>query len=763
MKKRNCMKNGGTVGSRTIAEQLTAIRGQVRPGYAVGGVPQLGTDDPPQDGGMAGQVGTFLGGVRSFGAGVGATSPASAAAQTGIQPVPTSGTTPGVASRTPSSPLAAIDQQIAMGKAMGGLSMVEQQALTNPGNQPYRADGSPVRGGGTMVNPGSAAAASMNDARLSALSSLRDKLAAQQPAASYADGGMVDLAEEALRRSQQKYGSQPTVSTSPAPQPTATPSPVQPTPAPASTGLADTLRKRQEELNRITRYADGGLVRFAGKGGPREDRIPVKVAGQNINVSDGEEAVILPAKTASSPQALASIASIIQATNDGRAPKMGVQDGAGYKVGEIPGESETDKNKYPYTGQPAQDIYARAGEGLGGALKNVAFPNTYQAIKTYGDAAQQAADAGNVGGAIGQTVRGGMAGVAGLGNDVLRSAAYVLDPAANALKTIVTGDSTPARVAPAGLASSATQSDVLKIDNAMPANAPVPVSAPANPNVGNVGDAVFNPTTGRLSFTQPGFDPTKQRVSDGTGMISRANGQTQVLTDLSPNQYVAADGTPNARWEQTQAYADAQQRAQADRDALVRLRAENAMANVNSPNEGLRAQGARQLQSLAAMQGIDAQSLAQAGQRQAVAANSPASAQQLAQQQIGTGQIALQNAKDLNALYAAHAAATTQEEKDAIAENIRARTGKDRAEEYVVHDGPSSVDPATGLVVKGAPVAISKRTGLPPPQQAALRPGSPRNFEEWAQAVRNLPANKGMKVEDAQLRKDYEAKYGAVR
>ena len=42
--------------------------------------------------------------------------------------------------------------------------------------------------------------------------------------------------------------------------------------------------------------ADGGMVdqaiaqraRFEGKGGPREDQIPVKVAGQNIKVSDGE-------------------------------------------------------------------------------------------------------------------------------------------------------------------------------------------------------------------------------------------------------------------------------------------------------------------------------------------------------------------------------------------------------------------------------------------------------------------------------------------
>ena len=73
-------------------------------------------------------------------------------------------------------------------------------------------------------------------------------------------------------------------------------------------------------------FANGGIaggVKFEGKGGPRDDQIPVKVAGQNINVSDGEQALIIPAKTAANAQAMAMIKKIIADSNDGRQPDMG--------------------------------------------------------------------------------------------------------------------------------------------------------------------------------------------------------------------------------------------------------------------------------------------------------------------------------------------------------------------------------------------------------------------------------------------------------
>lgn len=152
----------------------------------------------------------------------------------------------------------------------------------------------------------------------------------------YADGGAVvkpqeDPAEAVMRRVQQNYGV-----AAPAPRPQA-PAPA-PTPAPAPQPeqrrtLGDIVRQRTDELNRIRNYADGGEVRqveFQGPGGPRDDKIPVRFAGADIRVSDGERGVILPAKTAANPNAVDAIEDIIQSTNDGRAPRRGLGDGGRY-------------------------------------------------------------------------------------------------------------------------------------------------------------------------------------------------------------------------------------------------------------------------------------------------------------------------------------------------------------------------------------------------------------------------------------------------
>jgi hypothetical protein len=107
---------------------------------------------------------------------------------------------------------------------------------------------------------------------------------------------------------------------------------------PGVAGVADAIMNRKVKNADAKDYAAGGMVKFAGKGGPRDDKIPVKVAGAEINVSDGENAVILPAKTAANPAALQAINGIIQATNDGRKPKAGIEDGGKYQAGAYPGQ-----------------------------------------------------------------------------------------------------------------------------------------------------------------------------------------------------------------------------------------------------------------------------------------------------------------------------------------------------------------------------------------------------------------------------------------
>lgn len=142
----------------------------------------------------------------------------------------------------------------------------------------------------------------------------------------------------------------------------------------------DTRSRRQR---RQAGFADGGMVQFAGKGGPREDQIPVTVAGEHIRVSDGEAAVILPAKTAANTAALGIIGQLIKATNDGRAPKMGIYGGEEYQRGALPvrqypDEIDIARGLMETENARAADAAARAKAARAGAVVPVAAPEPYR-------------------------------------------------------------------------------------------------------------------------------------------------------------------------------------------------------------------------------------------------------------------------------------------------------------------------------------------------------------------------------------------------
>jgi hypothetical protein len=154
-----------------------------------------------------------------------------------------------------------------------------------------------------------------------------------------ADGGITrkETADELMARMTAKYGAPAAgpVQAPPPPQaaPQPAPAPVQPTGS--GKGILGILKGRKEQIDKAVGYANGGIpgrVKFEGKGGPRDDQIPVKVAGQKVNVSDGEQALIIPAKTAANAQAMESIKRIIAESNDGRQPDMG-QGGDNYANG----------------------------------------------------------------------------------------------------------------------------------------------------------------------------------------------------------------------------------------------------------------------------------------------------------------------------------------------------------------------------------------------------------------------------------------------
>lgn len=134
-----------------------------------------------------------------------------------------------------------------------------------------------------------------------------------------ADGGTVqkESPEQLMARMAAKYKiASADTQQVPQPAPQAEQSPAQRT---AGQGIVSLLKGRGRQIDRAAGYADGGIVarafQFKGKGGPTDDEIPVKVAGQNINVSNGEKAVVLPAKTAQNPQAVSAIEDIIEQSN----------------------------------------------------------------------------------------------------------------------------------------------------------------------------------------------------------------------------------------------------------------------------------------------------------------------------------------------------------------------------------------------------------------------------------------------------------------
>lgn len=433
---------------------------------------------------------------------------------------------------------------------------------------------------------------------------------------------------------------------------------------------------RQRRQTATPGLADGGMVRyqFEGEGGPRTDDIPVKVANSKIKVSDGEQAVILPAKTAQNPQAIAAIGQVIEQSNDGRKPAMGMSQGGKYEDG-----------SYPYDGKKpptAQEVYAPVPYGL-----SAAFPNTAQALRDSGAATQQAVDQGRYGAATGQTARGMITGGIGLANDVVGSAASLLDYPANALKTFVTGDNAPARETiasaqqkPSGMAPTqqiATYSNEGRPSAIQTANTtPDPRIAQ---NTGNAGDARVDPASGNLHFTQKGFDPTQQQFAPGSGAITDPKtGRTILVAPQAIAQ--APDNAPRDR------HGNDMTQTLALRDELNRARADRAWSDMNSVNPGYQQQGMAKLQALAQIGALDTESMKRLGIQQSNAANLPEADKQLKGQAIAQGGMALQQANELNALYAAHNAEQNPDKRSMIAEQIRVRTGKDRQDKPIAVD-----------------------------------------------------------------------------
>ena len=128
------------------------------------------------------------------------------------------------------------------------------------------------------------------------------------------------------------------------------------------------------------------------------------------------------------------------------------------------------------------NIYGASNKAIGDTVGKAAgfvanaFPGTTAAVKGATQDAKDAYQQGGFGAAVGQSARVAATPLIGLADDVAGSAARALDPAANALKTFVTGDSTPIGQEAATSASASTAPKP-----AVAAAPPVPAPATQTP------------------------------------------------------------------------------------------------------------------------------------------------------------------------------------------------------------------------------------------------------------------------------------------
>jgi hypothetical protein len=457
------------------------------------------------------------------------------------------------------------------------------------------------------------------------------------------------------------------------------PRPVQPAVAASSyapqgaylgiTGVADAIRDRKWKNAEAANYADGGMVKFAGKGGPRGDKIPVKVAGAEINVSNGENAVILPAKTAANRAAVQAINGIIQATNDGRKPSAGIEDGGKYQAG-----------AYPYDGKrppTAQEPYGKISPG---GIAAALTPETWKAAKVV-------APPGSVGGGMSSSGTdprdipegGTITNLAPALSQIHQFAkpAYDLSPSMRALQSTAGGigqvfaDSAQAQQE--GVSYQDIQARKAR-EQAAPPVAPSPVQTRAVNSAASAQQGIAQGVrpaqrpamhadsgatqSNGLTVTQmgAGFDPTRLTMAPGYGMASNAAGKT---VSVGPSQYVAADGSPTSRWEDTAAYQDAISRNERNKIRLAEMQANRS--------------GQNPLATLAASRSISD-----------AAMNAPFD-QQTRQAQAQSAAMDLAQKKRVDALAETYRNAKTPEEQAKALDEFNALTGRSKEEWKAVH------------------------------------------------------------------------------
>lgn len=400
-----------------------------------------------------------------------------------------------------------------------------------------------------------------------------------------------------------------------------------------------------------------------------------------------------------------------------------------------------DPNKRPLATSPANtypgnqaeragNIYAKSNADAASLAKS-AFPGTTAAIQGAGQAIQDAYRQGGVGAAVGQGFRGSMVPAVGLVDDAATGVRKLLDPAANALKTFVTGDATPIGQEPASAGSQSATAKPTPAAAAPAPAAPVAANAPAGSNYGNepnaagsaslaspspatpTGNATAVPGVRRID--EPGKSPMFTNVEQGaagqaaTGAQPAAQGlgfrpggsdvmgilqrESQIRASMGDlRDQINFNGGNGIGFRKT------------TNDEIVRDMLTNGNTRDRATALGFMA-GDRD----AAMKA------AQVEQDQALRQAEMEGRQGIAGEDLGLRREAqgfqTRAAKRQEELQARYEAAKTPEERSAIAQQIRDLSGKEYPNRFTVVPGGQEIDPTTNQLVRRPDRVINNQTG----------------------------------------------------
>ena len=490
----------------------------------------------------------------------------------------------------------------------------------------------------------------------------------------FADGGVVESTDDLIARISAKYGT----GSAPAPRPqpvTAAPQqPVQRPAAPSIGSAVDAIRNRKRQIDEAAGFADGGLV--------DEERL----------------------RTGPSPQMGA-----VALGNRARVERSG-----------------------------GEGMYEGANSEIARGFR-AAFPSTDTAIRGASQNIYDAYQAGGIPAAIGATVRNTAVPALGFAADVGRGVKTLIDPAANALKTAVTGDPTPIE---------GTQPVTsVAADPQRQANDPVraPAASP-RPNYGFTPDPMQGPALGmRVSPTSapeikridnaPGLNsplftnlPTGQAVSEMQGgtvntmpaAAFQSAGPAASRATSAALQAAAARGDWDAVRGFYQRNGGTWQGRTAEQDAADNQGPRGAA--IGSSRYGFKF--ARRSEDRAADRALADR---RARTEEELSRDRLEIDRQRAEGEAQTRGFEVRGMERVERLYQQLEKAETPEERAAIAEQLRALSGKEAPNRFTVVPGGQEIDPTTSMVVTRPARVFNNQSGQfvdQPGGQAA--PAAPR-------------------------------------